>query len=176
MLKKIQQFDRCPSNWWMMIEYGGLLISNIMLLIMFINSIDESKWYNIIFSILLIYCMVSNLIFLLMCICKKYLIWSVHKIMLNQIIALIVNLIAASIILLNINDWSSVLVLFFIIEIVVKECLCFILHRRYKCTLFRISNIYGLYLWYYYFKHGGIDFGFMPHRSKDGQMGPNLQT
>ena len=91
----------------------------------------------------------------------------------NQIIALVLNLIVASMTLIigviNLNDihliWSSSLVLVFIFETIFTECCSFWLgycEDLEECTVFRVTNVYEFYLWRYYFAHGGIDFGYMP--------------
>ena len=151
MDKKKKQSATDTCHCYRTFEFFWLLICNIGLLVSVINNIDTNKWAIV---ILLSYCMVCNGIYWLLNMCKCCMYRTMICILLNQMIALVINLIIASILLSNglIEGWPDV-VISSIIGIAVIEI---VLYWFPGCTLFRISGIYELYLWRYYFRHCDI--------------------
>ena len=162
--------EQCMFYDWIKYEFVALLFSNIILLIMIVIDIDENNWYYI---LLLLYCIISNVIFLR--IIFKLLIFSATKtILLNQIISLLLNMIIPSILLNNgfIQILSPIAVLIITAEIIIMDCLSAISETSYcsfvgchnNCTVFRMSGIYRLSSWHYYYEHVPYEFSYINSR------------
>ena len=166
----LQCLYHCCCYEWIKIEFIALLMANIILLLLIIFDFDGNKrnsdWYYI---LSLFYLIISDISFLWMRL--KFLIWSAPRVCFwNQVISLILNAVIPSVLLkYGFNQiWSPIIVLIIVTEIAIMECigLCFI----DICTSFRISGMYRLSVWRYYFEHIPYDIGYIsrtPPSKKD---------
>ena len=188
MLRKIHQIEDlidaregrrscCQSFWlftWIKIEFVALLCFNICLFIIVIYNVNDNVWRGIASCVVLGYCIISNVIYLWMCI--KRITWIAPNIIFNQIIALVLNVIVSFAILIdeimNMNFattlWSSGIVLLVIAETVFFEtyltgfcglvkldrmaCCCRDVHH----SIYHMHGMYELYLWRYCFEKVNI--------------------